>query len=217
MYLPHYFEENRIDELHGLIRTHPLATIAVVAGGEVFTAHLPMLITDSDGEFGTLRAHMPRSDPMWQQFAHASDVVAIFQGEQTYVSPNWYPSKQATGKQVPTWNYAVVNAHGKPRAIEDADWLFVHLNEMTDAQEAGQRLPWKVSDAPREFIDKLLGAIVGIEMPITRITGKWKMNQDEVPEDQQGVVSNLLMRKDDASLKIAKMVEQRMTQENMLE
>jgi transcriptional regulator len=211
MYLPHHFEESRISELHGLIAAHPLATLAVVANGEVFTAHLPMLITSGDGEFGTLRAHMPRSDPMWQQFAHASDVVAIFQGEQTYISPNWYPSKQATGKQVPTWNYAVVHAHGKPRAVEDADWLFAHLNEMTDVQEAGQRLPWKVSDAPSDFIDKLMTAIVGIEMPITRITGKWKMNQDEIREDQLGVVSHLQARQDATSQAIAKMVAERAT------
>jgi len=211
MYLPHYFEENRLSELHGLIQTHPLATIAIVADGEVFTAHLPMLITRDDGEFGTLHAHMPRSDLMWQQFVHASDAVAIFQGEQTYVSPNWYPSKQATGKQVPTWNYAVVHVHGKPRAIEDADWLFAHLNEMTDAQEAGQRLPWRVTDAPRNFIDKLMGAIVGIEMPIKRIKGKWKMNQDETREDQLGVATNLRAKKDETSLILAEMVEQRIT------
>ena len=214
MYLPSYFEETKLEELHGLIRAYPLATLAIVADGEVFTAHIPMLISSADGEFGTLRAHIPRNDPLRRHFADASDAAAIFQGEQTYISPNWYPSKQETGKQVPTWNYAVVHAHGKPRAIEDAEWLFAHLNEMTDAQEARQHLPWKVTDAPRDFIDKLMTAIVGIEMPITRITGKWKMNQDEVRDDQLGVVDHLRARGDEASLKLADMVEQRMTPES---
>jgi transcriptional regulator len=210
MYLPHYFEETCIDELHRLIAAHPLSTLAITVDGELMVNHIPMLIDSEDGEFGTLRAHIARTNPLWQQLHGATNAVAIFQGEQSYISPNWYPSKQETGKQVPTWNYAVVHAHGKPRFIDDASWLYKHLEEMTDAQEAGQKLPWKISDAPREFIDKLTNAIVGIEFPITRISGKWKMSQDEIRADQLGVVSNLQARNDQASLTIAGMVAQRM-------
>jgi transcriptional regulator len=135
--------------------------------------------------------------------------VAVFQGPQAYVSPSWYPSKHADGKAVPTWNYAVVHAHGVPRAIEDPQWLLQQLTLLTDQHESFQALPWKVSDAPRDFIDRLLGAIVGIEMPVTQLRGRWKVSQNRPLADRLGVAAGLQSRDGDEAQAMAALVMQR--------
>jgi transcriptional regulator len=208
MYIPKHFEETNIATLHGLMKAHTLATLATSAATELVVNHLPLLIYSDDGEFGTLRGHVARANPLWRQFTGTTAAVAIFQGPHSYISPSWYPSKHMDGKQVPTWNYAVVHAHGRPRIIEDANWLYTHLNDMTDEHESVQALPWKVSDAPKEFTDKLLNAIVGIEMPIMRIEGKWKVSQNRAKGDQLGVVAGLTSRGDDQSQSMANLVMQ---------
>ena len=134
--------------------------------------------------------------------------LVAFQGPQTYITPSWYLSKHEHGKTVPTWNYAVVHVQGYPRFIEDRDWLYEHLNQLTNEHEASQVLPWKVDDAPPDFTEKLIGAIVGVEIPIQRIEGKWKTNQNRPEHDKVGVVAGLLEKGDQESTAMASLVRQ---------
>jgi transcriptional regulator len=206
MYVPQHFEETRLDTLHGLIHAHPLATLVVQGADGLIVNHVPMLLDVGDGQFGTLRCHVARANPVWQEFTAGAAAVAIFQGEDAYISPSWYPSKQQHGKAVPTWNYAVVHAHGVPRVIEDAAWLLQHVTQLSGKHEAAQAAPWQVSDAPPEYIDKLVAAIVGIEMPIARIEGKWKVSQNRPTADQQGIIAGLTAHGDDGALAMAALV-----------
>lgn len=210
MYTPKHFEETDIGILHELMKLHPLATVVTSADGELVVNHLPLLTYKDGGEFGVLRGHVARANPLWRQFTGAAEAVAVFQGPQAYISPSWYPSKHLDGKQVPTWNYAVVHAHGRPRVIEDTDWLYAHLNDMTDEHESEHALPWKVSDAPKDFTDKLLNAIVGIEMPIARMDGKWKVSQNRTRGDRLGVAAGLASRSSEQSQAMVHIVMERL-------
>jgi transcriptional regulator len=206
MYVPKHHEESDIPVLHALIRSHPLGTWVTQGDGELLANHIPFLLDPARGEFGTLIAHVARANPVWQSFSRTVNSVVAFQGPETYITPSWYPSKHAHGKAVPTWNYAVVHAHGMPRAIEDREWLLRHVNQLTDTHEAAQALPWKVSDAPPEYIDKMLQAIVGIEIPIAKLVGKWKVSQNRPEADRLGVVAGLLAREDAMSKDMASLV-----------
>lgn len=203
MYLPKAHEEARIDVLHGLLRAHPLGTWVALNGTELLANHMPFFIDPTRGEFGTLMAHVARANPLWQLAPSPVAHVVAFQGPQAYVSPSWYPSKHAHGKAVPTWNYAVVHAHGHPRFIEDPAWLLAFVTRLTQVHEAPQTLPWAVTDAPADYIDKLLGAIVGVEIPIQRLVGKWKTSQNRPVADQWGVVAGLTGQGGDAALAMA--------------
>ena len=200
MYMPAHFEETRTPVMHDLVRAHPLATWVVQGPGGLAVNHIPFLIDAERGPFGTLVGHVARANPVWRQLGAS---VAVFQGPQAYVSPNWYPTKHAHGKAVPTWNYAVVHAHGTPRAIESRDALLGIVTRLTQAHEASQAAPWAVSDAPADFIDQLLKAIVGIEMPIERLIGKWKVSQNRSEPDRLGTVAGLRQRGDAQSLAMA--------------
>jgi len=206
MYIPKHHEESDLSVLHALIRSQPLGTWVTPGDGELLANHIPFLLDPTRGERGTLVGHVARANPAWQRFSRSVNSVVVFQGPQTYITPSWYPSKHAHGKAVPTWNYAVVHAHGMPRAIEERDWLLQHLNQLTDTHEADQALPWKVSDAPQEYIDKLVRAIVGIEIPIDKIDGKWKVSQNRPEPDKLGVVAGLLGREDAQSKEMASLV-----------
>jgi transcriptional regulator len=210
VYVAPHFEETRAELLHGLMRSHPLAAFVTLGASELVVSHLPLLFCAADGEFGTLRGHVARANPLWQQLGGPVDAVAIFQGPQAYVSPSWYPSKQAHGKVVPTWNYAVVHASGRARAIEDPAWLLKHLSELTDEQESRQASPWKVADAPQDFTAQLMQAIVGIEMPVASLRGAWKVSQNRPVADRQGVVAGLQSRHDEPSQQMAALVKQRL-------
>jgi transcriptional regulator len=209
MYLPQVFEETRLSTLHELMRSHALATFVIVGGTELVANHIPLLIDPTAGPYGTLRGHVARSNPLWGQVSSPLEALAVFQGPESYITPSWYPSKQADGKAVPTWNYAVVHAYGQPRAIQDPDWLLGHVTQLTNAHEAGQTVPWQVSDAPREYLQQMLKMIVGIEMPITRIQGKWKVSQNRRPADRMGVVAGLESRASERSRAMAELVMQR--------
>ena len=206
MYLPKIHEETRLDVLHGLIREHSLGTWVAADETELNVNHIPFVIDSSRGEFGTLVGHVARANPVWKAPANTLPSVIIFRGPQTYITPSWYPSKHEHGKAVPTWNYAVVTAHGLPAFIEDPAWLYGHLSDLTDKHEASQALPWKIGDAPQEFTDKLIAAIVGVEIPIQRIEGKWKTNQNRPEQDKIGVVAGLLGKGDDDSVAMASLV-----------
>jgi len=191
MYMPKHFEEHDIGVLHALIRSHPLGTWVTQAGGELLANHIPFLVDPSRGERGTLVGHVARANPVWQSFSKDVASLIVFQGPEGYISPSFYESKKEHGKVVPTWNYVVVHAHGMPRAIEDRDWLRAHLEALVSVHEATQALPWKIADAPADFIDGLLRVIVGIEIPIATLVGKWKISQNRPEADIDGVISGL--------------------------
>ena len=206
MYAPKHFEETRVDVLHDLIRTYPFGALVTMTPGGLDANHIPFEIDPTPGPFGTLRGHVARANPVWQDIAPDAAALVIFQGVDGYVSPSWYPTKAETGKVVPTWNYAVVHAHGVPRFIDDRLWLRAFVEKLTIRHEAGRREPWKITDAPADYIDKQVGAIIGLEMPITRLIGKWKVSQNRPPEDQDGVVQGLLRERGEPGAAMADLV-----------
>lgn len=189
MYTPSSFAETRIDVLHALIAAHPLATLVSHGAGGLCADHIPCEIVAPSAEapFGTLRAHVARANPLWRQ---EGEVLTVFQGASGYVSPSLYEEKPVSGKVVPTWNYAVVHAHGRLRAIEDPAWIMALLERLTASHEAPRAMPWSVHDAPRAFTEGLLKAIVGIEIPIARLEGKWKMSQNRSALDQRTIAAD---------------------------
>lgn len=188
MYLPKHFEITDLATLHGLARQHPLATWATLADGAPVVNHVPFWLDETQGELGTLIGHVARANPVWQQPAPS---VLVFQGPGAYVSPSWYPSKHEHGKAVPTWNYAVVHAHGTPEVMHEPQALLDIVTRLTGAHEARQRLPWQVSDAPADYIAQMLKAIVGIRIPVTRWVGKFKLSQNQPAPNRLGVVAGL--------------------------
>jgi len=191
MYVPAHFAETDVAVLHALIRAQPLGTWVTQGDDELVVNHIPFYLDAGKGEHGTLVGHVARANPVWKSLARAMPSVVIFQGPQAYISPSWYPSKQADGKAVPTWNYAVVHVHGRPQVIEDRVRLLDIVSVLTASQESGQAAPWQVSDAQADYIDKLLGAIVGIEIPIERLSGKWKVSQNRPLADRIGTAAGL--------------------------
>ena len=196
MYLPAHFKETRTPVLHDLIRAHPLAVLVTLDANGLVANHLPLEIDAGAGEHGTLRGHVARGNPMWKSYRPEVEAMAVFQGPHGYITPAYYATKAATGEVVPTWNYATVHAHGPLRVIDDAGWLRSFVEQLTDRHEARRQqatgaAPWKVSDAPAAYIDRLVKAIVGIELPIARIEGKWKVSQNRPAEDRAGVIAGL--------------------------
>jgi len=210
MYVPKAHQETDAAVLHALIGTHPLGTWVTLekteqGKTELVANHIPFLLDDR-GMHGTLTAHVARANPVWKQDSSGASIIT-FQGVNSYFTPSWYPGKHAHGIEVPTWNYAVVHVYGTPAFVEDKEWLLQHLTRLSDTHESTQALPWKVSDAPKEYIDKMLAAIVGIEIPIAKIVGKWKVNQNRSEADRLGVIAGLTERGDDRSLAMAEMVK----------
>lgn len=191
MYQPSHFKEERFDLLRGLIDAHPLGALVTLAAGGIDANHIPFLLDPEPSPHGTLRAHVARANVVWRQLPGDAEALVIFQGPQRYITPSWYPRKQQSGKVVPTWNYLLVHAYGRPRAIEDREWLRQFVTRLTDRFEGARPAPWKVSDAPADYVDAQLGAIVGIEIPVTRLIGKWKVSQNQPAADREGVVRGL--------------------------
>jgi transcriptional regulator len=193
--------------LHALIREQPLG--AFVTGGSkgLDANHMPFHLDSSVPPHGVLRAHFPKANPIWQeQDDSALESLVIFQGPQTYVSPSWYPSKHTHGEAVPTWNYVIVHAYGRPVFIDDRAWLLEHVTALTNLHEAGQKLPWQVSDAPGDYIDRMLAQIIGVEIRITRLLGKWKVSQNRPPADRLGVAAGLSSKESSAAHAVAALV-----------
>jgi transcriptional regulator len=209
LYIPSAFQEVRVDVLHALMRANPLATLITLDDSGLVANHIPVQTLPSPAPYGVLHGHVARANPLWRQHALDLDALAVFQGPQVYISPSLYPSKQESGKVVPTWDYAVVHAHGRLRFIHDAAWLLALVASLTDANEARRRTPWKVDDAPSEYIEKQLREIVGFEFSITRLTGKWKVSQNRDAADQKGVVDGLRAAGDTDSREIADMLSVR--------
>jgi transcriptional regulator len=208
LYLPTHFNETRIEVLHALMREHPLATLVAVNDSGLVANHLPMRIGPEPAP-GILRGHIARANPLWKDYRSDIEALAIFQGPQTYISPALYPSKQATGEVVPTWNYAVVHARGTLRFIHDADWLRDFVSSLTDEHEAKRSQPWKVTDAPAPYVDKMLGLIVGFELSISSLIGKWKLGQNRTKTDREGLVQGLAQAEDADSRQLSEMLAAR--------
>jgi transcriptional regulator len=206
MYIPKHFEETDLPTLHALIRSHPLGAWVTHIDAALVVNHIPFLVDSSRGPHGTLVGHVARANPIWKSLSTGIDSVVIFQGPQSYITPSWYPSKHETGKAVPTWNYAVVHAHGTPRRIEDRDWLLDHVSTLTAAHESERAVPWTIADAPAAYIDALLQAIVGIEIPIARLDGKWKASQNRPAADRLGVIAGLEEQNDAHTAPVADLV-----------
>ncbi|KJV25343.1 transcriptional regulator [Aquitalea magnusonii] len=190
MHCPSMFREVRLDILHSLITAHPLATL-ITAGSNGLLANLIPFTLHAEGEHGILRAHLARGNKQLEALREGADALVVFHGPECYVTPSWYPSKAEHGKVVPTWNFTMVQVRGKPRVFDDATWVQAQINELTNRHESQREHPWKVSDAPDEFIAAQLKAIVGIEIPILAIEGKWKVSQNSQPADRQGVIEGL--------------------------
>jgi transcriptional regulator len=207
MYTPSHFEESRWPVLHELMQRHPFAAIVANTSGGLEANHVPLILDAGRGASGTLRGHIARANGMWQQVPAGTEVLVIFQGVNHYISPRWYPSKKEHGKVVPTWNYAIVHAHGRIEWFHDRAWLRALLETTTNHHESGQPAPWHVSDAPEEYVQRMLGAIVGFEIPIDRIAGKWKLSQNRSEADRAGVVSGLSAHAEASAREMAALIE----------
>jgi len=202
MYLPPHFAESRPHVLRGFIAAQPLGLLVTLnrAGG-IDANSVPFFLDAADDAApGVLRAHVARANPLWKEARDDVDALVVFQGPHGYVSPGWYPSKAEHGKVVPTWNYIMVQARGRLRAVDDKDWLRAFVTRLTDHHEGGRATPWAVTDAPADFIEATLGAIVGIEIVLSSLVGKWKVSQNRSAADRAGVVDGLLRERDDAAL-----------------
>ncbi|HEU4636266.1 MAG TPA: FMN-binding negative transcriptional regulator [Edaphobacter sp.] len=191
MYIPKHNEETRTEVLDHLMRTRPLASLVTLGATGLFATHLPLVLHRKDDQHAVLRGHLARANRQWKDFSRETDALAIFSGPQHYITPAWYPDKAETGKVVPTWNYAVVHAYGRLEIIEDSDWLLTHLNSLTDIHEATRPEPWSVADAPADFIATIARGIVGIEMKIERLEGKWKASQNQTEQTRASVAEGL--------------------------
>lgn len=192
MYLPSAFRQNDLTELHRQIAACRLATLVSHGPRGLQASHLPLLLVEEEGEFGTLYGHLARANPHWRELALDTEVLVICQGPDAYVSPGWYPAKAEHGKVVPTWNYIAVHAYGQAEIFDDEQRLLNLVSRLSDRHEASQPKPWSVDDAPREYLDSMLRAIVGFALPIRRLEGKWKLGQNRSAADQQGVQQALL-------------------------
>ena len=207
MYLPSHFEETRAEVLRQLIRNHPLGTLVTFGAAGLNANHVPFEFDPAPAPFGTLRAHVARANPVWREFSEEVEPLVIFQGPQIYITPSWYQTKKETGKVVPTFNYIVVHAYGAMRVFEDAVWLRKFVGGLTDRFEAPRAQPWAVSDAPEDFVAMQLREIVGIEVAVTRLIGKWKTSQNRPAADQKGVVAGLRESDDAVAQAMAAAVE----------
>lgn len=193
MYLPPQFAQTDPDSLVQCLREHPLATLVTVGADGLVADHIPMLWRASPSgalDEGALWGHVARANPVWQRAA-SQQVLAIFQGPQAYISPNWYATKHPEGRVVPTWNYVVVHARGELVVRDDPEWVLNQMALLTDVHEADQPRPWRTDEAPADHLARLSQAVVGIELRGLSITGKWKVSQNQPPANQHGVIAGL--------------------------
>lgn len=191
MYLPEHFAERDVEELQRIMRDFPLGTIVTNTSRGLDANHIPFELDAGRGACGTLQGHIARANPLWTEVPNASEVLVIFRGHDGYISPNWYPSKHETHRQVPTWNYEVVHAHGNLRIIDDERFVRGVVARLTRRHEAGESPPWKMGDAPADYLNQMLKMIVGIEVEISRLEGKRKLGQNRDARDVEGVVRAL--------------------------
>jgi len=191
MYQPAAFVEDRLEVMHGLMRDHPLATLVTGGALGLMANLIHFQIHPELSPQGTLRAHLARANGQLAALAEGGEAMVVFQGPQAYVSPSLYASKREHGRVVPTWNYVTVHAWGVPRLMDDAVWMRRQVGALTDRHEAGRADPWAVEDAPADFVAAQMRGIVGLEIDITRIEGKWKASQNRQHADRAGVAAGL--------------------------
>ncbi|MFM8468107.1 MAG: FMN-binding negative transcriptional regulator [Oxalobacteraceae bacterium] len=194
MYLPPHFAETRPEELHRIIREHPLGMLVTQAGGILDANHLPFECDSDQGAQGTLLAHIARANPLWTECRAGAAVMVVFRGVEGYISPNWYPSKHETHRQVPTWNYEVVHVHGRLRIVDDEKFIRGVVARLTREHEATEPRPWKMGDAPKDYMDEMVSKVVGIAVEIDRLEGKRKLSQNRESRDIHHAVSELTRR-----------------------
>jgi len=207
MYVPKIFQEDRVEVLHDLIRQYPFGTLVTLNEEGLQANHVPFHVKSAPEPFGTLYAHVARANPVWRELSSNNEALVIFQGPQTYISPSSYVTKKETGMVVPTWNYAVVHARGRLNAIEDASWLRGFVEELTKTHEEGRAEPWSISDAPADYIEKQLSAIVGLQLTITQLIGKWKLSQNRPAVDRASVIQALFAQDTESSIAMAESME----------
>lgn len=207
MHIPKSFEQTDIDAMRELILANPLGTFVTALPDGLTADHIPFELMPGPEPCGALLGHVARANPVWRDISPGAEALVIFNAAQAYISPSWYPTKPVTEKVVPTWNYVVVHAYGRVNVVEEADWLAAHIERLVDRHEARFERPWSVSDAPDEYIDKMLRAIVGIEIDISRLQGKWKVSQNRPREDRAGVVRGLRSSGTPGALQMADYVE----------
>lgn len=206
MYSPPHFEQLNIDAMQAFIRDYPLATVVSYSCQNLEANHIPLQLRRDDSPYGRLVGHIARANPLGKLVEPSVEVLVIFHGPESYISPNWYATRHETGRVVPTWNYAVVHAYGNLRVIDDPSWILVQLDELTAAHEQAMPNPWKIGDAPVEFTERLINEIVGIEISITRLCGKWKVSQNQPEINQLSVVAGLESQGSDKALAMAKLI-----------
>jgi transcriptional regulator len=205
MYRPEHFRVDDLSLMHALMRARPLVALVSANAEGLYATHLPTVLKE-DGPYGVIEFHLARGNPHWKYLAECSEALVIFQGAEGYITPNWYPSKAEHAKVVPTWNYAVVHAYGRPELIQDKAWLQRHVAELTDQQESNETRPWALTDAPETYVEAMLRGIVGFRLAITRLEGKWKMSQNREMKDRDGVVRGLEQRGAGDDLEIAQII-----------
>lgn len=213
MYLPKYHALTDLSSMQSHIDSHPLGAWVCHGGGNLVANHIPFVLDRTQGPSGQLIGHVSRGNPVCHDLHEGVRSVVMFIGPQAYITPAWYPGKSDHGKVVPTWNYVAVHAHGVARAIDDVDWKLNMLNRLTDAQESSRPKPWKVSDAPSEYVQRMLGAIVGIVIDIDRLEGRLKVSQDEDLADRYGTVEGLRLERNAQAHEVADLVCQQILAE----
>jgi transcriptional regulator len=208
MYVPGHFKQEDVVVLHEALRERAFATLVTSTADGLEASHVPMVLDADPRPFGTLVGHVARASPQWRTARTDVPALAIFLGPDAYVSPAWYPTKQDTGKVVPTWNYVAVHATGTLRFFEDADRLLALVTRLTEAHEAGRPNAWAVTDAPADYVQTMLKAIVGFELTITRLEGKWKMSQNRPAADRAGVITGLTQEGGPTESAVAKLVDE---------
>jgi transcriptional regulator len=192
MHNPGHFRQESVSAMHALMGAHPFATLVTLGPSGLNANHIPFIVDPGNAPYGTLRGHVARANPVWREFDAGQGALVVFAGPDCYVTPSWYATKAETGKVVPTWNYAVVHAAGPLVVRDDPAWVRALVTDLTQTHETGREHPWQVSDAPEDYIARMVEAIVGIEIPIRRLEGKWKVSQNRTPRDREGVARGLL-------------------------
>ncbi|MBR7211258.1 FMN-binding negative transcriptional regulator [Pseudomonas sp. B2021] len=208
MYTPRAFALDDLPEIQQLIQHTRLAQLVTVGENGLQASHLPLLLNPDEGPNGTLYGHLAKANPQWRELQNGSEALVIFAGAEAYISPAFYPAKAEHGKVVPTWNYIAVHAYGKPEVFSDAEHLLKVVTALTDRHESGRAQPWRVSDAPADYIDGMLKAIVGFALPIERLVGKRKLSQNRSAADMAGVRDGLAASADVRDQTLARFIPQ---------
>jgi transcriptional regulator len=205
MYQPDHFRVEDLPQMHALMRARPFAALVSSGSYGLYATHLPTVLKD-DGPFGTVELHLSRANPHWKYLSECDEALLIFQGAEGYITPNWYASKREHQKVVPTWNYAVVHAYGRPQPMEDPQWIRLHVDGLVAQQERSEARPWTLTDAPATFIEAMVRGIIGFRFAISRLEGKWKMSQNREMRDREGVVRGLKSRATGDDLEMAQLI-----------